>query len=77
MPADQVPGVSIIRPLKGVDCNLFENLSCSFRQDYPKFELIFSVASEYDPAIKVVKKLLKKFPKVDVRLILGMRLIIM
>ncbi|CAG8742960.1 22402_t:CDS:2 [Racocetra persica] len=73
LPADKAPGVSIIRPLKGVDCNLFENLSSSFRQNYPKFEIIFSVASENDPAIAVVQKLMKKFPKADARLIIGDR----
>ncbi|CAG8587106.1 7872_t:CDS:2 [Acaulospora morrowiae] len=71
--ASQVPGVSIIRPLKGVDVNLLENLASSFRQDYPKFEIIFSVASENDPAVKVVKKLMKKFPNADVNLIIGQR----
>ncbi|KAJ3191414.1 hypothetical protein HK101_007803 [Irineochytrium annulatum] len=54
LPASQVPGVSILRPLKGVDTNLRENLASSFRLDYPRFELIFSVASEKDPAIEVL-----------------------
>ncbi|RGB42736.1 glycosyl transferase family 21 protein [Rhizophagus diaphanus] len=69
--SDKVPGVTIIRPLKGVDCNLYENLVSSFRQDYPNFEIIFSVASENDPAVKVVKNLMKKYQKVDARLIIG------
>jgi cellulose synthase/poly-beta-1,6-N-acetylglucosamine synthase-like glycosyltransferase len=63
--------VTIIRPLKGVDCNLYENLVSSFRQDYSNFEIIFSVASENDPAVKVVKNLMKRYPKVDVKLIIG------
>ncbi|KAJ3333527.1 hypothetical protein HDU76_007057 [Blyttiomyces sp. JEL0837] len=65
------PGVSILRPLKGVDCNLRENLASSFRQDYPNFEIIFSVASPEDPAIQVVHELKKQFPKVDATLIIG------
>ncbi|GBB99180.1 hypothetical protein RclHR1_03440013 [Rhizophagus clarus] len=71
--SDKVPGVTIIRPLKGVDCNLYENLVSSFRQDYPNFEIIFSVASENDPAVKVVKNLMKRYPKVDAKLIMGER----
>ncbi|KAG0046564.1 hypothetical protein BGZ83_008263 [Gryganskiella cystojenkinii] len=71
MTKDQVPGVTIIRPLRGIDCNMFENLASSFRQDYPLFEIIFSVAQANDPAIAVVKDLMKKFPKVDARLIIG------
>jgi len=69
--SDKAPGVTIIRPLKGVDCNLYENLVSSFRQDYPNFEIIFSVASENDPAVKVVRNLMKIFPKVDAKLIIG------
>ncbi|CAI2189468.1 3191_t:CDS:2, partial [Funneliformis geosporum] len=73
LPLDIAPGVTIIRPLKGVDCNLCENLISSFRQDYPNFEIIFSVANENDPAVKVVKKLMMRYPKVDAKLIIGER----
>ncbi|KAF8924740.1 hypothetical protein BGZ58_001501 [Dissophora ornata] len=69
--ADEAPGVSIIRPLRGIDCNMYENLAASFRQDYPRFEIIFSVAQANDPAIAVVKDLMRKFPRVDARLIIG------
>ncbi|KAF9960263.1 hypothetical protein BGZ72_007521 [Mortierella alpina] len=71
MRKDQVPGVTIIRPLRGIDCNMYENLASSFRQDYPLFEIVFSVAQANDPAIAVVKDLMKKYPKVDARLIIG------
>ncbi|KAF9353914.1 hypothetical protein BGX26_008336 [Mortierella sp. AD094] len=71
MTKDEVPGVSIIRPLRGIDCNMYENLAPSFRQDYPLFEIIFSVAQPNDPAIAVVKDLIKKYPKVDARIIIG------
>lgn len=71
MSKDEVPGVSIIRPLRGIDCNMYENLASSFQQDYPLFEVIFSVAQPNDPAIAVVKDLMKKFPDVDARIIIG------
>ncbi|KAG0213142.1 hypothetical protein BGX28_004968 [Mortierella sp. GBA30] len=71
MTKDQVPGVTIIRPLRGIDCNMYENLASSFRQDYPLFEIVFSVAQASDPAIAVVKDLMKQYPEVDARLIIG------
>ncbi|KAF9159342.1 hypothetical protein BGX21_001501 [Mortierella sp. AD011] len=71
LPKNDAPGVSIIRPLRGIDCNMYENLASSFRQDYPRLEIIFSVAHPNDPAIAVVKDLMKKFPNVDARLIIG------
>ncbi|KAI5479554.1 glycosyltransferase family 21 protein [Pseudohyphozyma bogoriensis] len=68
---DDVPGVSILRPLRGLDCNLYENLESSFLQLYPKFEIIFSVADEADPSIPIVQELIRKYPKVDAKLVIG------
>ncbi|KAF8944157.1 hypothetical protein BGZ47_004580 [Haplosporangium gracile] len=73
LPKDAAPGVSIIRPLRGVDYNMYENLASSFCQEYPRFEIIFSVAQSSDPAIDVVLDLKKKYPHVDARLIIGER----
>ncbi|KAI0048329.1 glycosyltransferase family 21 protein [Auriscalpium vulgare] len=66
-----VPGVSILRPLKGLDTNLYENLESSFKQEYPKFELLLSVADEYDQALSVVRELLVKYPGVNARVVIG------
>ncbi|KAI8918489.1 glycosyl transferase family 21-domain-containing protein, partial [Powellomyces hirtus] len=63
--------VTIIRPLKGVDCNMVENLSSSFLQQYPNFELIFAVADPKDPACDTVQELIEKFPHVDAKLFTG------
>ena len=68
---DDVPGVSIIRPLHNVDPHLHLNLESSFRQQYPKFEIILSVADGNDPAIPVVRAVQHKFPHVDSTLIIG------
>ncbi|KAF9895699.1 hypothetical protein BX616_009030, partial [Lobosporangium transversale] len=70
LPKEQAPGVTIIRPLRGIDCNMYENLASSFRQNYPRFEIIFSVAKANDPAIAVVKDLMEEYPRVDARLII-------
>ncbi|KAF9423774.1 hypothetical protein BGZ76_003599 [Entomortierella beljakovae] len=72
---EDAPGVSIIRPLRGIDSNMYDNLASSFRQDYPRFEVIFSVAHQNDPAVVVVKDLMKKYPNVDARLIIGEKIV--
>ncbi|GAA5830219.1 hypothetical protein JCM11251_001272 [Rhodosporidiobolus azoricus] len=69
------PGVSILRPLRGLDCNLYENLEASFLQDYPRFEIIFSVAEEGDAAIPIVEELQRKYPKVESKLIVGQEIV--
>ncbi|KAI9349069.1 glycosyl transferase family 21-domain-containing protein [Obelidium mucronatum] len=65
------PGVSILRPLKGVDANLRDNLTSSFLLLYPKFEILFSVANNLDPAADVVRDLISEFPNVDAKLVVG------
>ncbi|GFO27640.1 ceramide glucosyltransferase [Plakobranchus ocellatus] len=70
---EALPGVSIIKPLTGVDRNLKENLDTFFNQDYPEYELLFSVPNDNDPAILVVKSLIESYPKVDAKLFIGTR----
>ncbi len=70
-PASVVPGVSILRPLKGLDTNLYENLESTFTQEYPNYEILFSVADENDQALFVVEELIAKYPQVKVEIVIG------
>ncbi|KAJ7293417.1 glycosyl transferase family 21-domain-containing protein [Mycena rebaudengoi] len=70
-PASSVPGVSILRPLKGLDTNLYENLESTFTQEYPNFEILLSVADENDQALPVARELMAKYPDVNSRIIIG------
>ena len=63
--------ITILKPLKGIDEGLEENLISFFKLNYPKFELIFSIASKNDPALPLVKRLIGLYPNVDAKLILG------
>jgi len=65
------PGVSILRPLKGLDTNLFENLESTFVQEYPNFEILFSVADEDDQALMVVRELMSGYPHINAKIIIG------
>ncbi len=60
-----------MRPLKGLDTNLFENLESSFKQDYPNFEILLSVADERDEALPVVRELISQYSNVNARVIIG------
>ncbi|XP_061603326.1 ceramide glucosyltransferase isoform X3 [Phyllopteryx taeniolatus] len=64
----QPAGVSLLKPLKGVDPNLVANLETFFTMDYPKYEVLLCVQDQDDPAVDVCKKLLGKYPGVDARL---------
>jgi len=68
------PGVSILRPLKGLDTNLYENLESTFKQEYSNFEIIFSAADENDQALLVAQALMNRYPGVQATIITGMAL---
>src|SRR5271163_3973349 len=51
-----LPPVSILKPLKGVDPEIYEGFRSHCLQDYPEFEIIFGVSDPDDPAIESVKQ---------------------
>lgn len=63
--------VSILKPLKGIDPDLEENLTSFFKLDYPEYELLFSVAREDDPAIPIVQKLRRAHSHIRSQLYIG------
>lgn len=63
--------VTVLKPLKGAESGIRENLESFFRLDYPKYEILFSVADERDPAFDLVSELIRKHPGVPARLIVG------
>ena len=65
-----MPGVSVLRPLKGLDTNLFENLESTFTQEYSNFEILLSVDDPNDQALDVVRDLLVKYPNVNARIVI-------
>lgn len=70
---DELPGVSIVKPLMGLDPYLEMNLESHFSLAYPKFELLCCVQEEQDPAVSVVQRLQKRYPNVDCKLVIGGR----
>src|SRR6202171_2771760 len=69
LPESQLPPVSILKPLKGVDPEIWESFCSHCEQDYPQFQLIFGVSDPADPAIEVVRKLQAKSPNLRIELI--------
>ncbi len=56
--------ITILKPLKGLDPELAENLRTFFRQDYPRYEIRFCLESKNDPAYPVVTQIMREFPEV-------------
>jgi ceramide glucosyltransferase len=70
-PTVSAEGVTILRPLKGIDTEMESCLNSAFLQDYPKFEVIFCVEADDDPAIEVANRIIDAHPDVDARLMVG------
>ena len=68
-PALHWPGVSILKPLKGVDPAIYESFCSHCVQDYPEYEIIFGVSEADDPAVAVVERLQREFPERKIHLV--------
>jgi ceramide glucosyltransferase len=63
-----LPPVSILKPLKGVDPEIYESFRSHCLQDYPQYEIIFGVSEPDDPAVAVVQRIQREFPERSIRL---------
>jgi ceramide glucosyltransferase len=68
------PPVTILKPVKGMDADSFENFASFCRQDYPCYQIIFAVASSSDPVIPVIERLRAEFPAADIELVVDDRI---
>jgi len=67
---EQLPPVSILKPLHGLEPGLERNLASFFEQEYPAFEILFNFDSVEDPALPIVQKLCRSYPAVPSRVLI-------
>jgi ceramide glucosyltransferase len=69
--APDAPGVTLVRPVCGVEAFSEETLRAGYQLDYPNYELIFCVADPSDPILPLVKRIAAEFPERPTRIMLG------
>ena len=67
-----LPGISILKPVKGMDDDSYDNFASFCCQQYAgQLQLVFAVASPDDPAIAVIRQLIADFTNHDISLVIN------
>jgi ceramide glucosyltransferase len=65
-PDGELPPVSVLKPVCGLEKHLYENLRSFCDQDYPQYQIIFGISDHTDPALPVIERVIKDFPDKDI-----------
>ncbi|MGA2961984.1 MAG: bacteriohopanetetrol glucosamine biosynthesis glycosyltransferase HpnI [Candidatus Korobacteraceae bacterium] len=69
IPSEQLPPVTILKPICGLEPQLEQNLKSFFELDYPDYEIVFGCRTPDDPALTVVAALRARYPHIRVRIV--------
>lgn len=64
------PPISVLKPVFGNAPRLYECLRSFCEQDWPDYEIVFGAHAEDDPAVDIVRRLIRELPDRDIRLVI-------
>ena len=72
MPSTSPPGVTFLKPVKGMDADSYDNFASFCCQQYAgKLQLVFAAASPDDAVIPVIRQLIDDFTDHDISLVIN------
>jgi ceramide glucosyltransferase len=63
-----LPPVSVLKPVHGLDARMKENIESFFRQDYPAYEIIFAADEADDVALPLIREICARYPNIPTRI---------
>lgn len=61
---NRYPKISLLKPFKGVDDCIEENLESYYKLDYPDYEIIIGVETLSDPCVYFIEKVKRRYPNI-------------
>jgi ceramide glucosyltransferase len=61
---NQLPAVSVLKPVHGAEPRLKQNVESFFRQDYPEYEILFAADQENDAALPIIREVAARYPNI-------------
>jgi ceramide glucosyltransferase len=65
----QFPPVSVLKPVHGMEAQLWQNIESFFRQDYPNYEILFAADEADDAALSVVREVSARYLQIPCRIL--------
>src|SRR5882724_742051 len=65
--AQFIPPLSVLKPIRGLDPEAYENLASFCYQDYPSYEIVFCIDADDEAVNAVIDRLRANFPERRIR----------
>lgn len=70
LPAGPTPGVTVLKPLKGLEPGTRECLESFLTQDYHPYQVIFGLPDSREPALAMLMELRQAFPQREIEILI-------